>query len=115
MYSIVNEAQVPLATRQAGVSPALCDSIERCLRKRPEAGDEPVGREAADAPADADPALGADRRLIAALDEGTKTVDQLAAAAKLDVAATLARLVMLEVGGTIEACGGGSYRLRRGT
>lgn len=61
-----------------------------------------------------DRGLLADRRLVAALDDGVKTVDQLAAAARLDVAAALARLVVLEVAGAVEACGGGAYRLRRG-
>ncbi|HOT23134.1 MAG TPA: DNA-protecting protein DprA [Thermoleophilia bacterium] len=56
----------------------------------------------------------ADRRLLAALDDGVQTVDQLAQAVGLDVPTTLARLALLEVGGAVESCGGGAYRLRRG-
>jgi DNA processing protein len=56
----------------------------------------------------------ADRRLVRALDDGVQTVDHLASAAGMDVAATLARLAVLEVDGAVEAFGGGAYRLRRG-
>jgi len=55
------------------------------------------------------------RLLMRALDEGVQTVDRLASAAGLDVAATLATLAGLEVDGAVEACGGGAYRLRRDT
>jgi DNA processing protein len=62
------------------------------------------GEDEADTPA---------QRIVRALDEGVRTADQVAAAAGLAVPAALALLVELEIGGAVEACGGGAYRLRR--
>jgi DNA processing protein len=64
---------------------------------------------------DVDPATRLDRCLVAALDDGVATADRLAEAAGVDVATTLARLALLEVAGAVEACGGGAYRVRRGS
>jgi DNA processing protein len=52
-------------------------------------------------------------RVLASLDQGVRTADQVAAAAGLDVGVSLALLSELEVDGAVESCGGGAYRVRR--
>lgn len=55
------------------------------------------------------------RRVLEVLDRGAGTADEIAAAAGLTVPAALVLLTELEVDGAVEPCGGGAYRVRRGT
>ena len=65
------------------------------------------------APLAAEAFTGTMARVVAELDGGARTVDQLAQAAASPVVDVAVMMTNLELEGVVEAAGGGSYRLRR--